>query len=218
MWHLFRDSGKSADAHSSYREAHRQAPDNPKKLSNLGDLLSQSGKIVVAEAALRLAVQSDPRYIEAYNNLRIAVARLERLEDAQAYFRQVIALQPSFAQAHTNSAGQQHLARARQTAGGQIHFEQALRLKPDRPHAHISLGFALTKQGKQRKFRSVSKRPWVLIRTIPRRLTAASPRAMRWSTSTNRWHSCASRFVSDRTLPKRIIFWPPVLEAMGNSD
>ena len=76
---------------------HRMAdPNDPDKLTLLGQLFGDAGIFAEALDPLKRAVQLDPNSFEAWHNLGVTYFRLERYQEARAPLEKAVALRPQF--------------------------------------------------------------------------------------------------------------------------
>jgi Flp pilus assembly protein TadD len=84
------------------REAAREVchrmfdPNDPDKLTLLGQLFGDSGALEDALDPLQRAVELDPKSFEAWHNLGVTYFRLQRYGDARAPLEKAVALRPEF--------------------------------------------------------------------------------------------------------------------------
>lgn len=71
-------------------------PNDPDKLTLLGQMFGDAGAFVDALEPLKRAVQLDPNSFEAWHNLGVSYFRLERYGEARAPLERAVALRPEF--------------------------------------------------------------------------------------------------------------------------
>jgi len=71
-------------------------PNDPEKLTLLGQLFGDAGAFAEALEPLRQAVQLDPNSFEAWHNLGVSYFRLQRYGEARAPLEKAAALRPEF--------------------------------------------------------------------------------------------------------------------------
>jgi Flp pilus assembly protein TadD len=71
-------------------------PNDPEKLTLLGQLFGDAGAFEEALDPLKRAVQLDPKSFEAWHNLGVTYFRLERYGEARAPLETAVALRPEF--------------------------------------------------------------------------------------------------------------------------
>lgn len=76
---------------------HRMAdPNDPEKLTLLGQLFGDAGAFAEALDPLKRAVELDPNSFEAWHNLGVSYFRLERYAEARAPLEKAVSLRPGF--------------------------------------------------------------------------------------------------------------------------
>jgi tetratricopeptide (TPR) repeat protein len=142
-------SGRLAEAETSYQQAIGLQPNFVEAHYNLGHLLLQAGHPVEAEAAYRCAVSLRPNFVEAQYNLGDLLLQLGRPTEAERPLRVAIALRPSIARAH-NSLGlalwQQAQTAPERLAEAEAAYRQAIALDPNCLDAWNGLGAVLLAQ------------------------------------------------------------------------
>ena len=132
---------------SAWGDVVAKAPDNPRALNNLGNLLDDAGQ---PDEALRhyqhaLAIQPDDAM--AHYNVANTLAHRNQLPEAIDHYRESLRLDPKSADTHLNLGNtyalQAHWAEA------ETEFAAALRLNPGDPLAHNNRGNALSRLGRQ---------------------------------------------------------------------
>jgi len=87
-------SGSVTNAHDV---CHRMFdPNDPEKLTLLGQLFGDSGAFTEALDPLKRAVQLDPNSFEAWHNLGVTYFRMQQYADARAPLERAVALRPEF--------------------------------------------------------------------------------------------------------------------------
>jgi Flp pilus assembly protein TadD len=71
-------------------------PNDPEKLTLLGQLFGDAGAFAEAIDPLKIAVQIDPKSFEAWHNLGVTYFRLQRYGEARAPLEKAVALRPEF--------------------------------------------------------------------------------------------------------------------------
>jgi Flp pilus assembly protein TadD len=71
-------------------------PNDPEKLTLLGQLFGDAGAFAKALDPLRRAVQLDPKSFEAWHNLGVTYFRLQRYREARAPLQTAVTLRPEF--------------------------------------------------------------------------------------------------------------------------
>ena len=75
---------------------HIYDPNDPEKLTLLGQLFGDAGAFAEALNPLKRAVQLDPNSFEAWHNLGVSYFRLNRYEEARPPLEKAVALRPEF--------------------------------------------------------------------------------------------------------------------------
>ena len=111
LYNQYRDEHKSTetDARACTTALHSQSlgaarevchrlfePNDPEKLTLLGQLFGDAGAFDAALDPLKHAVQLDPKSFEAWHNLGVTYFRLQRYADAREALEQAVALRPEF--------------------------------------------------------------------------------------------------------------------------
>ena len=110
LYNQFRDEHKNTEKeardctgalHSDPANAHdichhMYDPNDPEKLTLLGQLLGDSGAFNDALDPLKRAVQLDPNSFEAWHNLGVTYFRLQQYGEARAPLQKAVALRPEF--------------------------------------------------------------------------------------------------------------------------
>ena len=71
-------------------------PNDPEKLTLLGQLFGDAGAFAEALDPLKRAVELDPNSFEAWHNLGVSYFRLERYAEARAPLEKAVSLRPGF--------------------------------------------------------------------------------------------------------------------------
>jgi Flp pilus assembly protein TadD len=71
-------------------------PNDPEKLTLLGQLFGDAGKFAEALEPLKRAVELDPNSFEAWHNLGVTYFRLNQYKEARAPLERAVALRPEF--------------------------------------------------------------------------------------------------------------------------
>ena len=111
--------GKALDCHRRAL-ALALAPDQPKILTNLGNVLAFLGRFDEAERRHRRAIALDPGFAAAHGNLGVLLADLQRDADAEPLLRRAVALAPDDHRARLN-LGFLLLAQGRLDEGWALH-------------------------------------------------------------------------------------------------
>jgi Tfp pilus assembly protein PilF len=106
----------------------------------LGATLYLQDKFAEAETAYRKAIELEPNNPKLHNMLGTVLKDQNKLKDAEAAYKKAIKLEPGRAEWHLD-LGQIYLQRRPLKAAA--HFRRALRLEPNNPLTHESLGRAL---------------------------------------------------------------------------
>jgi tetratricopeptide (TPR) repeat protein len=142
-------SGRLAEAETSYQQAIGLQPKFVEAHYNLGHLLLQLGRSLEAEASYRSAIKLRPNFVEAQYNLGDLLLQLGRVAEAERQFRLALALRPSAARAH-NSLGsalwEQAQAAPERLAEAEVAYRQAIALDPNYLDAWNGLGAVLLTQ------------------------------------------------------------------------
>ncbi len=91
-------------AHTEYRQAIRDNPDDSRAYVNLGCLYARGGDQERAERYYRRAVEVNPKDIRALNLLGGIAMRQKRYNRAIVYYRRVVQLAPDYPDGHWNLA------------------------------------------------------------------------------------------------------------------
>jgi tetratricopeptide (TPR) repeat protein len=88
---------RSQSVDSAREVCHRMfEPNDPEKLTLLGQLFGDAGAFEAALDPLQRAVQLDPKSFEAWHNLGVTYFRLQRYTDAREALEKAVALRPEF--------------------------------------------------------------------------------------------------------------------------
>ncbi len=148
------ERGKLREAIHHYRQALALKPRYFEAYNNMGTVLFQLGLVEEAIDHYRKALDIDPRHVGALSNLGTAYAKLGRYEEAVAAYRAARAaaertgpeVDPRLAEVHYNLANT--LARTGQLGPAIGHYEEALRIEPERRDALWNLAVVLTRAGR----------------------------------------------------------------------
>jgi len=130
--------GRFKEAGEQYQKAMTLQPDDPGILNNLGNALYLEGKLERAAEVLERAVKLQPAYADAHNNLGNIYKKLNDNNRAVRHFQQAIRNNGSLFEAHLNLADI-FLDRIGHPDAAEVHYHQAVGLKPDNIQARTGL-------------------------------------------------------------------------------
>jgi tetratricopeptide (TPR) repeat protein/tRNA A-37 threonylcarbamoyl transferase component Bud32 len=146
--HLLRETERTAEAESLFRELIGLVPENPQNLVCLAVLKGDEGKNDEATALYRQAVALArsqvavlPDSAAAHLVLANALAGADQDEEALAEYRRALECDRSFASAHIDLAD--HFLKLKRYDDSASEYRAGLELAPDNVEAHINLGLAL---------------------------------------------------------------------------
>jgi tetratricopeptide (TPR) repeat protein len=132
------------DSLSLWTWAVKRAPRSDTPLTNLSLEYTDLGQFQRGAAYAQQAINLAPENADAWDNFGLALFRMSKYADAQAAFEKATSLQPKNPLYWNNLAGslreQDKLAEA-----AKMLIEQALKLDPNLPSAHLNLGIVYLK-------------------------------------------------------------------------
>lgn len=144
-WGMLRNAqGRYAEAEVALRRALELDPRNADTLSELGGVCRAQGKTVQAVEHYRRVLALRPDLSSAYANLGLVLDENGQAGEAIAVYRQGLSVKP-IAEIHGNLAIA--LAKLGNIDEAIEHYEEAIRLDPDNPHARCNLASALGDMG-----------------------------------------------------------------------
>jgi protein O-mannosyl-transferase len=141
---ILKADARGQEAIADFEKALQLKPGNPEIHNNLGSTLRVMGRLEDAAYHLQEALRADPAYFEARYNLGLTLQSLGR-PDALAHLEMAVRLKSDSATAR-NSLGNAFRSLGR-AEDARIQYEYALRLEPDSPETHCSLGVILQEMG-----------------------------------------------------------------------
>ncbi len=107
LGNAYRLKGATRQAITAYRQALREAPDNPDIVYNLAVVLLEEGRLEKAEELFLRVIRLDPEDSAAYSNLGVVYSRKNDYSRAMENFRQAVILDPEDFVSLVNMAGLQ---------------------------------------------------------------------------------------------------------------
>ena len=146
------------DAEATFRRVLETAPEHPVVLHHLGNLARGRGDTNGAIELYRQAIKSEPNYLIAQFNLAETLRQAMKYEDAYRGYETVVGMEPKGnpeLQAFDQSLFQLGMLDLQMGATERAvqFFEALLQTVPDHPEAHLALGQALMKLGRQEEAR-----------------------------------------------------------------
>ncbi len=141
----FRD-GALSEAESTYEQALRIDPDNPRAVTNLATCYLKDRQAKRAEEILAAHLGRRPDDIGARLVLARVFIRESQLDHAATALRTVLKVDPGNLVAHYNLGFVAY--RSRNYDEAREHLTKAIALKPDHPEAHYTLGLTDLAQGR----------------------------------------------------------------------
>ncbi len=144
-------TGRVEQAAKALERALDQLPDDPRLLSNLGevylgDVFTKTGGPSKAVGVLRRAVELDPGQLAAQHNLGLAYAATGATDQAIRAWEEALRIQPFYPLAH-NSLGIA-LADQDKLAEAETHYRQAIRFDPSYVNVHFNYATLLFRMGR----------------------------------------------------------------------
>lgn len=138
-------SGRLAEAASSYSHILKTKPDHGQAQRLLGILRYQQGRHAEALDLIDGALSADPNDPEAHNNRGNVLLAIRRAEEAVASYDQAIALRPDDVNTYYNrGSALLELGRVEEAVAS---YDRAIALRPDLHQAHCNRGNALLALG-----------------------------------------------------------------------
>ena len=150
MWQLlsslYYQNSNLSDAIEALRSAHKNEPENPDFIVQLGEFLRQDNKVSEAITILEKAIELAPKDAKAWTNLGVAFQQGKRIADAKIAFEKALALNPKSAAISSNLG-----AMAKEAEEWELalqYFRKALEIEPNLAEAHSNLGVMLKELGR----------------------------------------------------------------------
>ena len=139
-------AGEFADAEGWLWIAHLFRPEHAPTLSCLGDVLRRLGRVDEALPLLERGTALTPEAWEAHSDLALALCDLDRLPEAAAAIGRAVSLHGWNARLAVNLAG---IRRCEGRVDEALRLtEEALKIEPDMPAAHVNRAHLLLLQGR----------------------------------------------------------------------
>ena len=122
------DQGKTEEAITHYRKAHRSNPNNFETQINLGTALMERGEIDEALLYFKQLLQKHPNDAKLHNNIGIAFSKSGKIQKAVSHFKYALKIEPEMPEAHNNLGVA--LFRLGKLEDALDHFQYAKRLNP----------------------------------------------------------------------------------------
>jgi TolA-binding protein len=90
--------GRLLQAQGRLEDALRDCPDDPRLLSELGELSYRRGQLDQAQNRFQAALRADPDCFEALRGMALVFTKKNRYADARAYFKRLLSQQPQAAE------------------------------------------------------------------------------------------------------------------------
>jgi tetratricopeptide (TPR) repeat protein len=143
------DAGRLTEARNYYEDALRVDPTCVDAHNQIGLSYSRKNQLAEAAAEFRKALEDDPEFLPALNNLGSVMYRLSNYDSAITFYQKALKLKNNQdPEVHTNLASV-YRDRATFSGGGSpeadyekaiVHYQEAIKQKPDFPQAHNNLG------------------------------------------------------------------------------
>ena len=150
MWQLlsslYYQAKNLSDAIAALRNAHKNEPENPAFMIQLGEFLRQDGKASEAITLLEQATELIPSNADAWTNLGVAFQQEKRIADAKIAYEKALTLNPKSAAIASNLGAMAKDAQEWESA--LQYFEKALEIEPEYAEAHSNLGITLRALGR----------------------------------------------------------------------
>ena len=150
MWQLLSSlhyqANNLSDAIETLRSAHKNEPENPDFMVQLGEFLRQDNKLSEAIIILEQATELVPKDAKAWTNLGVAFQQEKRIVDAKIAYEKALALNPKSAVILSNLGAMAKDAKEWESA--LQYFEKALEIEPNLSEAHSNLGITLKELGR----------------------------------------------------------------------
>ena len=150
MWQLLSSlhyqANNLSDAIAVLRSAHKNEPENPDFMVQLGEFLRQDNKASEAITILYQATKLAPKNAKAWTNLGVAFQQEKRIADAKIAYEKALALNPKLAAIAVNLGTMAKEAGEWESA--LQYFGKALEIETDFAEAHYNLGATLNELGR----------------------------------------------------------------------
>ena len=150
MWQLLSSlhyqASNLSDAIEALRSAHKNEPENPAFMIQLGEFLRQDNKASEAITILEQATELAPKDANAWTNLGVAFQQEKRIADAKIAYEKALALNPKSAAIASNLGAMAKEAEEWESA--LQYFGKALEIEPNLAEAHSNLGITLQELGR----------------------------------------------------------------------
>jgi tetratricopeptide (TPR) repeat protein len=146
---LYLETGQAAAAAAHFQEVARLQPQSAVARFNVGTALEAGGHPDDAAAWYRQAIDLDGSYAPAHVNLGTLLLKAGRVADARAEYEAALRADASNADAH-NDLGKILSVSAGDEAAALAHLNEALRLRPAFPEAHLNIAEVLMSRGEAR--------------------------------------------------------------------
>ena len=145
MWQLLSSlhyqANNLSDAIEALRRAHKNEPENPDFMIQLGEFLRQDNKVSEAITILERATELAPKDSTAWTNLGVAFQQEKRIADAKIAYEKALALNPKSAAVLSNLGAMAQEAEEWESA--LQYFAKALEIEPNLTEAYVNLGIAI---------------------------------------------------------------------------
>jgi len=150
MWQLLSSlhyqANNLSDAIEALRRAHKNEPENPDFMVQLGEFLRQDNKASEAITILEKATELAPKDANAWTNLGVVFQQEKRMADAKIAYEKALALNPKSAAIASNLGAMAKEAEEWESA--LQYFGKALEIEPNLAEAHSNLGGTLQELGR----------------------------------------------------------------------
>ena len=143
---LHHQAGNLREAIVALRSAHKNEPENPAIMVQLGELLLKDNKASEAATILEHATELAPKDANAWTNLGVALQNETKVADAKMAYKKALALNPESAAISSNLGAMAKDAEEWDSA--LRYFEKALEFEPNLAEGHSNLGNTLRELGR----------------------------------------------------------------------
>ena len=150
MWQLLSSlhyqANNLSDAIEALKSVHKNEPENPDFMVQLGEFLRQDNKASEAITILEQATELAPKDANAWTNLGVVFQQEKRIADAKIAYEKALALNPKSAAIASNLGAMAQEAEEWESA--LQYFGKALEIEPNLVEAHNNLGNTLKELGR----------------------------------------------------------------------
>jgi len=150
MWQLLSSlhyqANNLSDAIGALRSAHKNEPENPELMIQLGEFLRQDNKASEAITILEKTTALAPEDANAWTNFGVALQQEGKIEDAKIAYEKALAINPTSAAISCNLGAMAKQEREWETA--LQYFEKALVIEPNLAEVRNNLGTTLQELGR----------------------------------------------------------------------